>query len=526
MTRRTVNRLAMSAAVLGIALAPSVAIAQDRASQPPSAVSAVPIPPERIDAAVGQLDGVVDELMRRSGVPGVSVAVVHGDELLYAKGFGVRSVETGVPVDERTVFQLASLSKPVGATVVAREVGRGTVEWDDLVTEHLPWFALKDPDTTRQLQIADLYSHRSGLPDHGGDLLEDLGYGRTQILRRLRELPLTPIRTEYAYTNFGLTAAGVAVANAAGTDWSTLSERALYRPLGMTETSSRYADFIRRPNRAVPHVRGADGWVARYQRQPQAQSPAGGVSSNVLDMAKWMRLQLAQGEFEGRRLVAAGPLATMRTPHSVSEPPSTFASRTGLYGLGIGVNSDAAGRVRLSHSGAFEQGAATNVVLLPSERLGIIVLTNGQPVGLPEAITASFMDLVELGEIERDWLSGYGGLFDASRANHSRLAGRARPSDAPAGRPQDQLVGVYENDYYGPARVLRRGGQLVMLLGPDGSQAFRLRHWSGDVYSYRPRGENAAGISSVSFRGRSGTKAAQLRVEYLDEYGLGTFRRR
>ena len=122
------------------------------------------------------------------------------------------------------MFQLASVSKPIGATVVARAVGRGTVEWDDPVVKHLPRFRLRSRQTTRSVTIADLYSHRSGLPDHGGDLLETLfGFGRSTILRRLRYLPLEPLRSTYAYSNYGLTTAGAATAKAARMSWADLS---------------------------------------------------------------------------------------------------------------------------------------------------------------------------------------------------------------------------------------------------------------------------------------------------------------
>lgn len=519
------RRGAVAAALVSLAIGTVAASGPALAVDSPAEVSAVPIPAGQVEAAVAQLDGIAAEYMRRSGVPGMSIAVVHNDAVVYAKGFGVRSVDTGAPVDENTVFQVASLSKPVGATVVARAVGQGRVKWDDRVVRYLPWFALKDRDTTRQVTIADLYSHRSGLPLHAGDLLEDLGYSRAQVLRRLRHVPLAPIRAEYAYTNFGLTAAAEAVAGAAGTSWPNLSRRTLYRPLGMTSTSSRYRDYLRASNRAVLHVPTTNGWAARYRRNPEAQSPAGGVSSTAADMARWMRLQLADGAFEGRRLVASGALTAMRTPHSVSNPPATPASRSSFYGLGIGIGDDAAGRVRFSHSGAFFLGASTRVIMLPSENLGIVVLTNGSPVGLPEAVGATFMDLAEFGRVERDWLTGFAALFAASLENPSRLAGRRRPDDPRPARRASAYVGTYANSYFGSARIVRRAGRLTMLLGPK-NQAYRLRHWNGDTFSYRPRGENALGITAVTFRAARDGRAASFLVENLDEEGLGRFTRR
>lgn len=514
---------ALAATVVAVGLAGvAVARAEDR---PPTVVSAVSIPPGQIDAAVAQLDTIAPEMLAKTGVPGMSIAVVHDDRVVYAKGFGVRSTATGAPVDAGTVFQLASVSKSLGATVVARTVGAGILGWDDLVTRYLPWFRLKDPSTTRQLTIADLYSHRSGLPDHAGDLLEDLGYDRRQVLRRLRFEPLTPIRSHYAYTNFGMTAGAVAVARAARTSWEELSRRELYAPLGMTSTSSRYADFARSPDHAALHVKVGGAWQPRYSRDADVQSPAGGASSSAVDMAKWMRLVLADGAYDGGQLIARGPLGEIATPHMLSSPPAALDARSGFYGLGMNVGNDATGRVRLSHSGAFALGAATSFTMLPAEHLGIVVLTNGQPLGLPEAVAATFMDLAELGHPERDWLAAYGQAFAGLLENHSRLAGRQPPAHPKPARPERAYVGSYPNAYYGAARVTVRRGRLTLLLGPR-HDAFRLSHWSGDTFAYTPPGENSTGRSAVTFGRLRGGRASTVRIENLDETGLGTFRRR
>jgi len=201
-------------------------------STPPNEAAALPIPAGQVDQAVSQLDTLAANLMTSSGTPGMAVAVVHGGETIYAKGFGVRAVGSPQTVDADTVFQLASMSKSVGATVVAQQIGAKRVQWDTPVQTWLPGFALAAPYVSQHVTIGDLYAHRSGLPDHAGDLLEDMGYDRTQVLQRLRYLPLKPFRNNYDYTNFGLMAAAQAVATAAGTDWATLSEQSIYQPLG------------------------------------------------------------------------------------------------------------------------------------------------------------------------------------------------------------------------------------------------------------------------------------------------------
>jgi CubicO group peptidase (beta-lactamase class C family) len=129
------------------------------------------------------------------------------------------------------------------------------------------------------------------------------------------------------------------------------------------------------------HVRAGRKWFQRYTRDADPEAPAGGASSNVLDLAKWLMLLLAEGTWRGRPLIDSAALGKAHLPRSVSSEPSTPISRSGFYGLGTNVNYDYSGRLRLSHSGGFNQGAATTYVLLPAERLAIVVLTNGMPIG-------------------------------------------------------------------------------------------------------------------------------------------------
>ncbi|MGQ4420794.1 serine hydrolase domain-containing protein, partial [Streptomyces sp. SAS_269] len=239
---RTLCRAQVGSAVvyLGVlgAVLPGCAGTGAATSSPSAEASLAPTPPKQpppqltraqVGTAVGRLDGLVGDAMRKTGVPGVAVGVVHQGKVVYAKGFGVRELGKSGKVDPATVFQLASLSKPLSSTVVSGAVGRKVVGWNDRIVVHDPGFALKDPYVTANVTVADLFSHRSGLPDHAGDLLEDLGYQRDYILRHLRLEPLTAFRATYAYTNYGLTEAGVAVADAAKTSWPRLAADTVFK---------------------------------------------------------------------------------------------------------------------------------------------------------------------------------------------------------------------------------------------------------------------------------------------------------
>ena len=483
------------------------------------------IPPGQIDRAVGQLDSLAADLMARSGIPGMAVAVVKEGRTVYAKGFGIRKAGQPDLVDADTVFQIASLSKSLTGTVVAKQVGAGAVSWATPVVKHLPWFTLRDPWVGAHVTVGDLLSHRSGLPDHAGDALEDLGYKERQVLERLRLLPLAPFRVTYAYTNFGFTAAASAVAAAAGKDWPTLAEQVLYKPLGMNATSSRFADFEQRVNRAVGHIRVGGTYQAKYQRRPDEQSPAGGVSSSARDLARWMALILQSGTFEGREIVAATALLPAITAQTISGHSFAPDARPGFYGFGFGVGISPSGRTEIKHSGAFAMGAGTTFTLLPSAGVGIVVLTNAAPTGAAEALAADFTDLVQFGKIERDWFAAYGRLMVPLTAPSGTLVGAARPANpAPAAALSD-YVGSYASDYYGSAEIVLRDGVLRLKLGPAAAVDYPLAHWSGNAFTFHPSSENQTdgSISLATFDGFGAAGARILTLEYLDEHGLGAF---
>lgn len=484
------------------------------------------IPATRVDQAVAQLDSVVNDVMTRSGIPGMAIAVVYADQVVYAKGFGVRRVGEPARIEPETVFQLASISKPLGATVVATQVAESVVSWDTPVIRHLPWFSMPDPDTTQTVTIGDLYAHRSGLPDHAGDDLEEVGHGRQSVLERLHLLPAAPLRSAYAYTNFGLTAAAESVAQASKLPWEALSEQMLYRPLGMNATSSRHADFMSRPNRASPHVRDGDQFVPGAQREPDAQSPAGGASSNVLDMAKWMQLILNEGRYEGRQIVAREALKPALEPQMLSSPANGDRP-AGYYGYGFNINTSEAGHTRYSHSGAFSMGAATSVAILPAARTGIIVLTNAQPIGAAETVTAAYMDLVESGTISRDWYEAFTPVFDQLNAPVGRFAGQPFPVQPAPPRPAHAYTGAYSNAYFGDATVEAAGDNLTLKIGPA-QQTFALQHWDGDTFIFEISGEVSppGSRSAVTFTPGPGGTATEMNIEIYDEWGQGTLKRR
>ena len=308
--------------------------------------------------------------------------------------------------------------------------------------------------------------------------------------------------------------------------WEDVADEKLYKPLGMSSTSSRYVDFAKHVNRASLHVRVNGKWTPLVARNPDPQSPAGGVSSNVRDLAQWVRLQLGNGKFERKQLINEEAIAQTHLPlmergkHSIYGVPS-------FYGLGWAINYGRYG-TNWAHAGAFSQGARTVVSLIPSEQLGVVVLSNAFPTGMPDALADSFFDLVFTGSVTRDWATPWNALY-ASIAEPRIEAAMANYGTPPAfptpALPLSAYAGKYGNDYLGTAVVTEDNDALTLTLGPDGIKSYPLKHFVRDTFTYFPDEETPDVPSAVIFEIGPDQKANQVTIENLNGDGQGVLNR-
>lgn len=488
---------------------------------------AEPVSRERVLAAIPKLEAKARQAIVDGQVPGLSIAIVHQDEVVYVGGFGLREAGKGDSVDADTVFQIASLSKPVSSTVVASLVGGGLIGWDSRITQLDPAFALFDAYPTQQVTVRDLFNHRSGLPGSAGDDIEDIGYGREEVMHRLRLVPpSSSFRAGYAYSNAGITAGALAAVRSTGKIWEDVAEERLFLPLAMRSTSYRHADFLSRPNRAALHIGGIGKWAAGLTRDPSAQAPAGGVSSSARDLANWVRLELAGGKFDGRQLIAADALAATHVP-LMARGSNPISGAQSFYGLGWNVEF---GRHGLSwgHAGAFSLGARTLATLYPDSDLGIVILTNAFPTGLPEGLVDSFAGLVFDGEAGKDttgdWNALYGSLFGpAVEAAKKEFA--TPPVPATPALPDAAYVGTYANAYVGTATVSLEGSTLTLSVGPQGKRRYPMQHFDRDLFLIYPDPEMADTPSPVTFAVGPAGRATAITIDNLNSNGLGVLTR-
>lgn len=278
---------------------------------------------KKIRAILPEFEEIILEAMQLSHVPGLSVAIVYRDQVILVKGFGKKNINKSQTndVDEHTVFQMAFLSKPVTSTIIAKLISDNPtkLDWDTKITSLDDDFKLSDPERTKQITIGDLLAHHGGLPEHAGDILEDLGYSKQQIISRLKWINnLEPYQEKYAYTNFGFSAAVYAIAEDNNIEWNQLANEFFDKKLSMYDTSYSYQDYVNSKNRADIHLIENNKVKLNDNRNPDAQSPAGGLSTSAADASKLLLLLTNDGCYLKTQIINPEVLNEAQKRHQFS----------------------------------------------------------------------------------------------------------------------------------------------------------------------------------------------------------------
>ena len=481
------------------------------------------IPAGAQEATLNGFDDYVNKALKDWELPGLAIAIVKNDKIVYAKGFGVRKLGDPAPVDEKTLFAIGSSSKAFTAAGIAMLVDEGKIKLDDPVTKYLPGFQLFDPYVTREITVRDLLCHRSGL-ERGDFIWYGTSYDRDEIWNRIRYVkPSWSFRSKFGYQNIMYLAAGQVLARVSGKSWDDFVRDRIFKPLEMTSTNTTIRAFAGQNNVATPHAKVEDKVRTIPWRNIDNIAPAGSINSNVTDMAQWVRLQLAEGSYKGARLISSAEMTEMHEPQTIIPkdpqlsmfmPDSHFRS----YGLGW-MLQDYKGRKVVQHGGAID-GMIAMVGMIPEEKLGVVILSNLQGQLLPTALMFRIFDTY-LGGPQKDWagemLKGLKGLEDQGKAalkkmEESRVKG-TQPSLA-----LEKYAGTYKDDALGDAKVTLENGKLVVR-----TPAFvgDLEHWHYDTFRATFRDNAVGGKTMATFTLNSQAKPDALNIADL---GL-TFKR-
>ncbi len=477
--------------------------------------------PPQVPELVG-LDAYIQEAMEDWEVPGLAIAIVKDGEVVFAEGYGERILGGGQPVDEHTLFAIASTTKAMTVAALGMLVDEGVVDWDDRVIDHLPALRLEDPYVTRHLTVRDLLSHRTGISRSDNVWIAG-PFDRDEVVRRARFLAqVRGFREGYGYNNIMFMIAGEVVEAASGMPWPDFIESRLFEPLGMERSTPRASVVADRENVAGSHSR-SDGQVIHVpHRDYDALGPAGSIFSSAHDMARWLRLQLNHGTFQGNRLLDSTTVAEMHAAQTVMGVDSVDhrlfpSTHFRAYGLGWRMQ-DYQGRKIVQHTGSVNY-MRTQVGMIPEEEIGFVAFTNLSSSDLQSALMYRVFDAL-LGVPETDWSAEYL-VLDRRSAQRSQEREEEREEARMEGTEPslslEAYAGTYADSLYGEMEVSVEDGGLVLRYTPD--YTADLSHWHHDTFRAQWR-RPGYGHSFVTF-----TLDPRARVESMEVPGFTEFGR-
>jgi len=418
------------------------------------------------------LDAYITKAVQTWKVPGLSVAIVRNDSVIYAKGFGVAKAGSKTPVDAKTLFEIGSSSKAFTATVVAMMVTDGKMRFDDRLTTYLPDFRMYDAVANEAVTLRDALTHRSGIA-RGELVWLGADISRDEVLHRVRFLkPESPFRSRYSYQNMMFLAAGQAAGKAAGSTWDDLIRQRIFAPLGMT-SSVTTSKGLTNPNVTTGHGLDHDTVFIKMPFNGDNIAPAGAILSNATDMAQWLRFQLNDGQVNGKRLVSTMALRETHSPQILTAPgagggrggqPDTAAPVTHVssYGMGWFVE-DYRGQLVWQHGGN-TIGMTAAVGMMPEKKFGVVVLSNMGQAQLPEILRRYMFDR-QLGAPMKDLSAETYAQYQTQR-HRADSAAAAQATQHPASAlpplPLTAYAGTYADSLYGDVVVSVNEGQLEL----------------------------------------------------------------
>ncbi len=450
-------------------------------------------PPENFEARAEAVREAV-------GVPGMAISIVENGEVTFARGFGVRKLGERGKVDADTIFPTGSTGKAFTVAALALLVDQGRMEWDDAVIEHMPWFKMYDPWVTREITIRDLLVHRSGLGLGAGDLMfvPRTNRSRRETVEALRYIkPETSFRSAYAYDNVLYVAAGQLIEDVTGRSWEQFVAEEILAAAGMTSSTTTLEARFDTANRAWPHARldgafrgiGTQEVLDERDALGRNAAPAGGIASSANDMARWMLIQLAQGQLPDgeERLWSAEQAREMWTPVTtlpIGGYPGDLAALTpnfSMYALGWGVQ-DYRGVKIVRHGGAVF-GVQTLVTLIPEKNVGLFLVVNSED---GEALLGLGWELVDhyLGAPQGDWPEKF--MAFVKKRDAAALEGfqadTAEPADVGPSLPLADYAGDYADPWYGPIAITIEDGELTLDFLQTPNMRGALEHWQYDTF--------------------------------------------
>ena len=473
------------------------------------------------------LDAYIKEGMKDWKIPGLSIAIVKDDKVVMMKGYGVRDLETKEPVDENTLFMIASNSKLFTGTALAQLDYNNKLSLNDKITKYFPDYRVYDSCTTQLVTIKDMLGHHLGTKTFQGDFtFWNSGLSRREIMRKMQYLkPPQNFRASYGYCNSCFLTAGEIIPLVTGKPWEVYVYDSLIEPLEMTHTHTLGQGMSQMPDAATPYT---NTFSPALEQLPYDNvdnlGPAGSIVSCVNDLTHWLMMQLDSGRYNGKQIVAWPALQKTRDANTLISTRSNPFLPTHFTAYGLGVfEADYNGKQIFYHTGGAD-GFVTNTCFVPEEKLGITILTNNDNQSFFELLRYQILNAyfgVPYKNLSKQILPRFNEehqkVLDTISAWKARIKGNKPPL------PLNAYTGNYSNQLFGDIQISANGNDLQITF-PDHRNLSATLQYMDNGQWLMTYSNPAFGIFPLTFK-TEGNKVISTDVKVNDflEYDPYTF---
>ncbi len=440
------------------------------------------------ETRVTQLDQMIQKGMHDWKIPGLAAVVVKDGNVIFKKAYGLKDIRSKEPVNNETLFAMASTTKATIAMALGMLVDEGKINWDDHVIDHLPDFQLSDPYITADARVKDLLTHNLGMAN--ADVLWFLDSLSTeQTLRRFSHTKKTyPLRGGFTYQNIMYAAAGEVIKAVSGKPWHTFVEKHLFAPLGMERSQTQAVNITKAGNYTTPHYdfdkEGVQ--VVDYTHSDQIGA-AGMMWSSIDDMAKYLQFLLAKGIVNNDTLLKPQTFKTLFRPHALI-PANQFYPTTKLtkpnwlsYGLGW-FQHDYRGTKLDFHTGSLP-GLVAIAGVMHQKNTAVYVFANLDHAELRHAIMYQALDLFAFDDVSSQWHEKtyelYQGLKESGEKRWKQETENRVLNTKPT-LPLSSYTGTYGNPVCGTLTITKTDGGLG--LNFNDMEKIEAQHWHYDTF--------------------------------------------
>jgi CubicO group peptidase (beta-lactamase class C family) len=429
------------------------------------------------------LDSYIQTGMKEWQVPGLALVIVKDGKVVVMKGYGVKDTASKDPVDENTLFMIASNTKLFTATALAQLEYDKKLSLDDKITKYYPDYQLYDPVSTALVSVKDMLCHRIGTKTFQGDFtFWNSLLTRDEIMHKMRLLkPIHPFRQDFGYCNSCVMTAGQIIPKVTGVGWDKYVEDSLLIPMEMLQTYTSIRKVPPGVRLAQPYTTSFSGALHTVPLdQWDNLGPAAALISNVSDLSHWLVCQLDSGWYSGRRVVPWGAMLRTRDINTILSSRKRGDVPTHVSGYALGVESyDYAGKEVYWHTGG-AGGMVSVVCFIPEERLGMAILTNNDNqdmfVLLRRQIIDAYLGLPYHNYSEAGYREFSGVMADTLRTINGW---KARVKGNAPELPMAAYAGRYTNPLYGSLDVRPAGKGLAVTFNGHAHLTARLRYMDG-----------------------------------------------